>query len=88
MPRYLVHRALGNVTDEELDAAAERSTRVRLEQFPDVGHEHTHVVRTADGGLTAYCVYDAPTPQHVRDHAAASGLPADEVLEIERDLVP
>ena len=88
MPRYLVHRTLGPVTDEQLDAAAERATRVRLDQFPDVAWEHSHVVRTTDGSRTAYCVYSAPTAQDVRDHAAASGLPADDVQEIERDLVP
>jgi Protein of unknown function (DUF4242) len=44
-------------------------------------------VRTEDG-LTSYCVYAAPSAQHVRDHAAAAGLPADEVHEIERDLRP
>jgi Protein of unknown function (DUF4242) len=88
MPRYLVHRALGAVTDEQLEAAAERSARVRDEQFPEIAWEHSHVVRDDDGGFTAYCVYAAPTMQHIRDHAAASGLPADEVREIERDLVP
>ena len=45
------------------------------------------MVRGADG-LTSYCVYGAPTEQHVRDHAAAAGLPADEVQEIERDILP
>lgn len=88
MPRYLVHRVLGDVSDEQLDAAAELSRRVRDEQFPEIEWEHSHVVRTRDGGLTSYCVYVAPTPDRVRDHAAAAGLPADDVLEIERDLVP
>jgi hypothetical protein len=88
MPRYLVRRALGDITDEQLDTAAEHSTRVRVEQFPVHGHEHSHVVRTADGGLTAFCVYSAPSEADVREHAAAAGIPADEVHEIERDLIP
>jgi len=88
MPRYLVHRALGDVTAAELDAAAERSRAVRRAQFPEIEWEHSHVVRTGDGGLVSYCVYAAPTPQHVRDHAAAAGLPADDVQEIARDLHP
>ena len=41
-----------------------------------------------DAGLTSYCVYAAPTEQAVRAHAAAAGLPVDEVREIARDLVP
>lgn len=87
MPRYLISRVLGDVTEAELDAAADVSRRVRTDQFPDIEWEHSHVVRTSDG-LTSYCVYAAPTAQRVRDHAAAAGLPADEVHEIARDLLP
>ena len=87
MPRYVVLRALGDVTDEQLDAAADASRRVRDEQFPEIEWEHSHVTRVA-GGLMSYCVYVAPTAQQVRDHAAAAGLPADDVQEIERDLLP
>jgi U3 small nucleolar ribonucleoprotein component len=85
MPRYLIQRTLGNITEDELDAAAEASSRVREEQFPDIEWEHSHVVRTGDG-LTSYCIYAAPTAQRLREHAAASGLPADDVQEIHRDL--
>ena len=87
MPRYLIQRTLGDVSDAELEAAAEVSRRVRDERFPEIEWEHSHVVRAGDGRV-AYCVYAAPSEAHVRDHAAASGLPADTVLEIERDLVP
>jgi hypothetical protein len=87
MPRYLIHRALGNVSEANLEAAAAFSRQVRAEQFPEIEWEHSHVVRT-DAGLVSYCVYAAPSAQHVRDHAAAAGLPADEVHEIERDLLP
>jgi hypothetical protein len=48
---------------------------------------HSHVVRTEDG-LTSYCIYAAPSAQHIHDHAAAAGLPANEVHEIELDLLP
>jgi Nickel responsive protein SCO4226-like len=63
------------------------SRRVRAERFPEIEWEHSHVVRTK-AGLTSYCVYTAPSAQHIRDHAAAVGLPADEVQEIELDLLP
>jgi hypothetical protein len=87
MPRFLIERALGDVTEAQVDAAAEVSRQVRADQFPDIEWEHSHVVRTADG-LTSYCIYAAPTAERVRDHAAAAGLPADAVQEIERDLLP
>jgi hypothetical protein len=87
MPRYVIHRTLGDITDAQLEAAAEESRRVRAESFPEIDWEHSHVVRTA-GGLYSYCVYGAPSAQHVRDHAAAAGLPVDDVYEIEHELVP
>ncbi|HZV75956.1 MAG TPA: nickel-binding protein [Conexibacter sp.] len=87
MPRFLIRRMLGDATDDELEAAAETSRRVRAERFPEIDWEHSHVVRT-EHGLTSYCVYAAPSAQHVRDHAAAAGLPADDVHEIKLDLLP
>jgi len=87
MPRFLIQRVLGDITDEQIDAAADHSTRVREDRFPEMEWEYSQVVRTGDG-VTAYCVYAAPTEQQIRDHAAAAGLPADAVYEIERELVP
>jgi hypothetical protein len=86
MPRYVIQRALGNVSDAELEAAAENSRRVREASFPDIEWEHSHVVHS-DGGLKSYCVYSAPNAQMVRDHAAAAGLPADDVEEIKVDIL-
>jgi hypothetical protein len=87
MPRYVVLRALGDVSPEALEAAADNATRVREARFPEITWEHSHITRTGDG-VMAYCVYAAPSPQHLRDHAAAAGLPADDVQEIEHELVP
>jgi Nickel responsive protein SCO4226-like len=75
------------MTNDEIEAAAEASSRVRVEQFPELEWEHSHVVRTEDG-LASYCIYVAPSAQHLRDHAAAAGLPADDVQEIQLDLLP
>lgn len=87
MPRYLIERAVGDVTQSQLDEVVERATRVREERFPDISWLHTHVVRT-ESGLTAYCVYDAPEPDRIRQHAEAIGLPAQAIHEIEAELVP
>ncbi len=87
MPRYLIERAVGDVTREELDEVVERATRIREERFPDIGWVHTHVVRT-DAGLTAYCVYEAADPERVGEHAEAIGLPAQAIHEIEAELAP
>lgn len=87
MPRYLIERAVGDVTREQLDEVVERATRIREERFPDIGWLHTHVVRT-ERGLTAFCVYEADDPGRVSEHADAIGLPAQAIHEIEAELSP
>lgn len=88
MPRYLIRRDLGDITEAQLEIAADTSTRVRVERFSDIVHERSHVVRAPAGGVVAYCVYAADDEQRLRDHAAAAGIPLDELLVIERELLP
>ena len=87
MPRYLIERAVGDVTREQLDEVVERATRIREERFPDIAWLHTHVVRT-DEGLSAFCVYEAVDPDRIAEHAEAIGLPAQAIHEIEAELAP
>lgn len=87
MPRFVIQRNLGQVSDEELKAAAHRSRQVREASFPDLTWEHSHVVRT-DAGLATYCVYAGPSATRIREHAAAAGLPADAIFELIADVEP
>jgi len=87
MPRYIVQRNLGKVTEQELEVAARRSKQVREASFPDITWEHSHVVRTQDG-LRTYCVYAGPSVDRIKEHARAAGLPADEVYDLIADVDP
>ena len=87
MPRYLLERNVGDVTRDDLDRIAAHSTEIRLARFPQIEWEHTHVVR-AEGGLTAFCVYESPDRETVLAHAEALGLPVERCFEVETDLVP
>lgn len=87
MPRYIVQRNLGNVSEQELQAAALKSKEVREARFPDITWEHSHVVRTKNGMVT-YCVYAGPSADRVKEHARAAGLPADEVFDLVTDVDP
>lgn len=87
MPRYLIQRKLGEVSDDELQGAAVHSKEVREAQFPDLNWDHSHVVRT-DDGLVSYCIYDGPSVARARQHAEAAGLPADAIFEIHREIDP
>jgi hypothetical protein len=87
MSRYIIQRNLGNVTMQDLEGAARKSKQVREASFPDITWEHSHVVRTASGLMT-FCVYSAPSVERVKAHAAAAGLPADEVFDLITDVDP
>lgn len=87
MSRFVIRRELGNVSEDELQAAALHSKRVREEQFPDIGWDHSHVVRT-DSGLATYCIFEAAGPERIREHAKAAGLPVDVIYELVADVDP
>ena len=73
MPRFLVERDFGAISDEEMLALALRSDRLGLEQFPDVVWEHSHLCALPDGSFVTYCVYSAPSEERLLAHADALG---------------
>jgi hypothetical protein len=87
MPRYLIERALGDVTREEIDAIATRSTEIREARYPQITWEHTQIVRGPDG-VRAFCVYAAPDPDLIKAHAAELGAPLEQFHEIWVELTP
>jgi hypothetical protein len=87
MPRYFLERTVGDVTREELDAIAERSQEIREARYPQITWEHTHVARSPEG-LKAFCVYESPDAESVKQHAAELGLPLERFYEVETDLSP
>jgi hypothetical protein len=72
MPRYLVERTY-SVQEEEMPEVGRRSKAIASEQFPEIVWEHSHVVADENGTLKSFCVYEAPTPDMVRDHAEIVG---------------
>ena len=87
MPRYIIQRKLGRVTLPQVEAAGLKSKQVREANFPDITWEHSHVVETKNGMMT-FCVYSGPSVERVKAHAAAAGLPADEVFDLVTDVDP
>jgi hypothetical protein len=83
MDMFLIRRREAWRTPAELEAAAERSTAVAEEDFPErISWIRSYVVEESGGGLGTICIYEASDADTVRDHAAAVGMPADEVLPI------
>lgn len=89
MPRYVIERHYGLVDDDEMRELAARSKLIGIEQFPDVEWEHSHVCHGADGSFKSYCVYRAPNPQRLREHAAqVGGHVVSDIYEIVGDVTP
>lgn len=86
MPKYLIERRLpgaGTLDDDQLRAISEKSNAVLAELGGDVQWVHSYV--TDD---TIHCVYVAPNPDRVREHAERGGFPADAVFRVRRTIDP
>jgi Protein of unknown function (DUF4242) len=80
---YAIRRRDGWKTPEELQAAAATSRRIGDEEMPaDIRWIRSYVVAEEDGGLGTICIYEASSPEKIREHAARVGMPADEITAI------
>jgi hypothetical protein len=83
MNLYVIRRPSGWRTPEELQAAAARSKQVGDEEMStDIRWIRSYVVHEADGGLGTVCIYQASSPEKIREHASRAGLPATEIVEV------
>ena len=83
MRLYVIRRPDGWGTAQELAAAAARSKRVGDEEMSaDVRWIRSYVVHEADGDLGTFCIYQASSPEKIREHASRVGMPADEITEV------
>jgi hypothetical protein len=82
METYVILRRGGWQDADELGAAAQLST-LEGEKTPDeVRWIRSYVVAEPDGTLGTVCVYQASSPEALRDHARRAGLPIDEVIPV------
>jgi hypothetical protein len=83
MNLYAIRRPSGWRTPKELKSAAARSKAVgENEMSDDIRWIRSYVVREPDGGFGTICIYQASSPEKIREHAELADLPADEVLEV------
>jgi hypothetical protein len=80
---YVIRRPSGWRTPEELQAAAARSSQVGDEEMSDdIRWIRSYVVQESDGGLGTFCIYQASSPEKIREHASRADLPATEIFEV------
>ena len=88
MNLYAIRRPSGWRTPEQLEAAAARSKQVGDgEMSSDIRWIRSYVVREHDGGLGTICIYQASSPEKIREHASRADIPATDVLDIVDTLI-
>lgn len=82
MDTYVILRRGGWRTAAELQDAATRSTE-EGDRVPDeVRWIRSYVLAEPNGSLGTVCIYEAASPEAIRRHAAAAGLPIDEIVQV------
>jgi len=82
MNTYVILRRGGWRTAQDLEEAAERSRVEGDRMSDDISWIRSYVLAEPDGQLGTVCIYQASSPEAVREHAKAAGLPADEVIPV------
>jgi thiamine biosynthesis protein ThiC len=83
MDTYVILRRSGWSSPEELQEAAVRSSQVGDEEMSDdIRWIRSYVLEEDGGSVGTVCVYQATSPDKVREHASRAGLPADEVIKV------
>jgi hypothetical protein len=83
MDTYVILRRNGWQTPAELQEAAARSGQVGDEEMSeDIRWIRSYVLAEGDGALGTLCIYEASSPEAIREHASRADLPVDEIVPI------
>jgi len=79
MQLYTIRRRNAWKDADELKATAARSSAEGEKMPDDVRWIRSYVLAEDDGSLGTLCVYEASSPEKIREHAVRVGMPADEI---------
>lgn len=83
MQLYAIIRRSGWRSGADLEAAAARSTRVGDEEMADdIRWIRSYVLDEGGGAVGTVCIYEASSPEKIREHATRADLPVDEIVPI------
>ena len=81
MDLYVILRRDGWRSAEELQEAAARSTAEGDRMPDDIRWIRSYVLEEGQG-LGTVCIYEASSPEAIRAHADAAGLPVTEIIKV------
>jgi thiamine biosynthesis protein ThiC len=83
MNTYVILRRSGWRSPEDLQAAAGRSKAVGDEQMSnDIRWIRSYVLQENGGSVGTVCIYQATSPEAIREHASRADLPVDEIIPV------
>jgi Nickel responsive protein SCO4226-like len=82
MQTYVILRRGGWASAQDLEQAAARSI-LEGDQMPDdIRWIRSYVTAEIDGSVGTVCIYQASSPEAIREHASRADLPADEIVAL------
>jgi hypothetical protein len=79
---YVILRRSGWKSPQELEEAAARSTVEGDKRPDDIRWIRSYVLEEDGGSVGTVCIYQASSPEAIREHAGAADLPVDEIIKI------
>lgn len=83
METYVILRRSGWRSPDDLEAAGERSRQVGDEEMSDdIRWLRSYVLEEGGSSVGTVCVYQASSPEAIREHASRADLPIDEIIRV------
>src|SRR3989442_15905728 len=83
MNTYAILRRSGWRSPQDLEQAAARSTKVGDEEMSDdIRWIRSYVLEEDGGSVGTVCIYQASSPEAIREHASRADLPVDEIIQV------
>src|SRR5690349_6115584 len=82
MNLYVILSRRAWVDADDLAAAAVRSTEEGDKMPDDIRWIRSYVLDEADGQVGTVCIYQASSPEAIREHARRAGMVADEIIPV------
>ena len=82
MQTYVILRRNAWQSPQAVEEAVARAAAEGDEMPDEVAWLRSYVLEERDGSLGTVCIYQASSPEKIREHAARVGMPADEITEV------
>jgi len=83
MDTYVILRRSGWRSPEDLEEAGARSAKVGDEEMSDrIRWIRSYALEEDGGTVGTVCVYQAESPEAIREHASLAELPVDEIIPV------